>query len=209
MFSRKSTGRPKKSLKSVDLEDQKEVLLGAGINDSIVSRDSIVETFKESKEEELYLRDSLAQTKKSYSARVFAWTRNNARAYSAIKAIQAFITGILLTVSLLLYRSWQTDFPNDVTLPVVQLCIALLIVDLSCFALDYLMLIRRPSFLVYFRVAACLGSLVLSGLIQSKYFNEMILVSSQNSRLNLVLVSIGYCYQSYLVWAIVNAMIYF
>ena len=108
--------------------------------------------------------------------------------------------------------------PDNSMMFTVRLMIIMHSFDLVTYTFDYLMVIKRWKFFISTRFITCTVSFVVGIIIQVSFYrftmstsgdNVDFVMNFQDNIYKLLILTVVYIYQSYLVWAIMNTIMYF
>ena len=156
-------------------------------------------------------------SQKKWYKRVMKWTQNNRQAYITIKVIQTIFTTAVLEWTIVKFKAWNADRPNDPYMPAVKVALSMLCFDLLCYILDFVMVIKRWKFCTQFRYIVCCISFSLAIAIQTilyidqsksdKSFIEQF--GTGGGPFRLLLLIVFYIYETYVIWMTINILMYF
>ena len=106
-------------------------------------------------------------SQRKWYKRVMKWTQSNKKAYVTIKIIQTIFTTIILEWTIVKFKAWKADRPNDPFMPAVKIALSMLCFDLLCYVLDFVMVLRRWKFCSQIRFIVCCLSFSLAVAIQT------------------------------------------
>ena len=144
------------------------------------------------------------------------WTSNNKKAYLWIKSVQTVLSLIFLAVTIYLLTKWQGTKPNHGMMFAVRGCLVIHTFDLMTYFCDYVMIIKRWKFFIAARHILCCISVTMGIIVQIWYVEHVMIASTdallvqlEDNVMKLLTGTILYIYQTYVIWAILNLIIYF
>ena len=104
--------------------------------------------------------------------------------------------------------------PDEKMIYCVRLILALLMSDVITYLCDFIMILKRMKFFISIRYIACTISFTVGVIVQIDYFLQSynsgdVRLEMKNSLHAWILFVIVYIYQCYIVWGVINLMMYF
>ena len=142
------------------------------------------------------------------------WIIQNKPAYLMIKAIQICIAMTILTATIILRNGWVKSDPDNHLHIVVRLSIMMLIFDVAVYLCDLSVALAVKRFILHFRFIICSLSFCTGLIIQVTTFDNIynsnkVEIDFRDNMEKFSLFIIFYTYQCYLVWAVINLLMYF
>lgn len=142
------------------------------------------------------------------------WIYENRRAYIRIKACQMMQVLFLLTIAIILLLGWQKKKPDNTLMVSVRLVIALLAFDVCAILCDFIMSIKFQRAFIGIRSIFSTISFTLGFMIQVDFYMDCakadgkLVLDLTNDIVQLLMVTVGYIYQSYVIATVINIFMY-
>jgi hypothetical protein len=146
--------------------------------------------------------------------RVMKWTHQNRSAYLRLKTLQTSVALLLLGVTFILYHfRWMKTRPDEKMIYCIRLLMAMMIGDVFTFLCDFIMILKRMKFFISLRYIACAISFTIGVIVQTDFFLESynsgdVKLDFRNSIHAWIFFMIVYVYQGYIIWGVINLMMY-
>ena len=149
-----------------------------------------------------------------WNQRVQIWIKDNKKAYMYFSSIQIFISMLLLGLTLIFFLKWNKQNPeHELQIP-IKLVMGLLGADILTYLIDFVLVIKRWKTMLFFRNIACTLSIVQAVIVQVSFYkytsvDKRMEVDFGSSRQRWIMLMIIYMYETYIVWAVLNTLMYF
>jgi len=142
------------------------------------------------------------------------WTQQNKQAYLMIKFIQVLISGGFLAFSFHTWQRLNETQPDHPLMFALKFSMGMMAADIFTFFLDFVMVIRRLKVLISLRFIVCVLAFTLGVMVQVDFVeyirrNDAMSLDLSDTFVKYNIGVITYIYEYYLVWVVLNTIMYF